>query len=161
MTDNLNPDEETDTDEEVNTDASLTTGEDLQADKDDPDAKYRSFLAEAKNAYDKADYNRALYSLNKVKALGAAYSNKNEVTQLRSQITSAKQTQEQKQKEIELRCRDLYNMAKEAFLSDDYNHLEVAEDYIRQIKKISLSYANRHEVKNLEERIKQVHGYFD
>ena len=161
LTDNLNPDGETDTDEEANTDASVTTGEDLQADKDDPDAKYRSFLAEAKNAYGKADYNRALYSLNKVKALGAAFSNKNEVTQLRSEITSAKQAQEQKQKEIELRCRDLYNMAKEAFLSDDYNHLEVAEDYIRQIKKISPSYANRHEVKNLEERIKQVHGYFD
>ena len=88
------------------------------------------------------------------------------MTRLRSQITTAKASQdkklkddqdkkkkeEQKQKEIDQKCRSLYNSASAAYKN---SNLDAADSYIRQIEKLSPSYARRSEVTSLKANIKK------
>ena len=134
---------------------------------DDPnEGKYKSYLSEARAAYNRANYDGALASLNKINALGKTYSNRKDVTGLRSQITSAKaakdkkqieeqdkkKKEEQKQKEIDQKCRSLFSNASAAYKN---SNLDAADNYIRQIESLSPSYARRSEVTNLKANIKK------
>ena len=123
--------------------------------KDDSETKYKSYLSQAQQAFNKGQYQAARKSLNNIKALGNAYYDRTAVTTLAGKVDEA--IKKQNEEKIEQQNRSNFENAKKAWYQ--YNNAkELTKEQRKQclndaniyLQNIKGEYANRKEVVDLK-----------
>ena len=123
--------------------------------KDDSETKYKSYLSQAQQAFNKGQYQTARKSLDNIKALGNAYYGRTAVTTLAGKVDEA--IKKQNEEKIEQQNRSNFENAKKAWYQ--YNNAkELTKEQRKQclndaniyLQNIKGEYANRKEVVDLK-----------